>query len=262
MRTISFPAGGEHDDGVVTGSVRGLELTPPRGTASLFAMRWCAMTLTFAVTIAVAGCAGPSMSVGARIPSSRLAAMPAIGETFEFGADGTLNPRDDMAALAAQSINDAINYRLHVNGARMFTWDAVNKLPNAHDFVEWSAHSMDEIILELLGKSQQDHASVAEFRYRADLGTWRRSLAADYLLISYFINGYDTRERLRSWTTAEHAARRALACIVDLSDGRIVWCRFTDAATDFVLSRDGAQLVVDRLLEAMLARGDRIDRGQ
>lgn len=215
-----------------------------------------------ATAASVAGCAGPSMSVGARIPTSRLTAIPAIGETFEFGADGTLTPRDDMAALAAQSINDSINYRLRVHGVRMFTWDVVKKLPDAHDFFEWSAHSMEEIILELLGKSEQEHASVADFRYRADLGTWRRSLAADYLLISYFINGYDTRARLRSWTATEHAARRALACIVDLSDGRIVWCRFTDAETDFVLSRNGAQEVVDRLLEAMLARADRVERGQ
>jgi hypothetical protein len=57
-------------------------------------------------------------------------------------------------------------------------------------------------------------------------------------------------------------ARRALACIVELSDGRIVWCRFTDATTDFALTRGGAQEIVDRLLEAMLARGDRVDRGQ
>jgi hypothetical protein len=223
-------------------------------------MRWCGMTL--AAAAAVAGCAGPSMSIGARIPTSRLAAMPAIGETFEYGVDGTLRPRDDMAARAAETINDSINYRLHVHGARMFTWDVIRTLPNEHDFVEWSAHSMEQIILELLGKSARDHASVADFRYRADLSTWRRSLAADYLLISYFINGYDTRARASSWTATEHAARRALACIVQLSDGRIVWCWFTDAQTDVVLTRDGAQEVVDRLLEAMLARGDRVDRGQ
>ncbi|HTB57836.1 MAG TPA: hypothetical protein VLC06_08180 [Polyangia bacterium] len=135
-------------------------------------------------------------------------------------------------------------------------------LARLRDFVEWSARSMEEIILELLGKSQQDHASVAEFKYRGDLRIWSRSLAADYLLISYFVNGYDTRARATSRTATEHAARRALACIVDLGDGRIVWCRFTDAQTDFVLSRDGAQEVVDRLLDAMLARGDRVDRGQ
>jgi hypothetical protein len=202
------------------------------------------------------------MTVGARIPSSRLAGMPAIGETFSLDTGGTFIPQEDMAALAGQSINDAINYRLHVHGARMFTWDTVRKMPNAHDFVEWSSHSMEEIILELIGKSRQEHASVGDFRYRGDLTTWRRSLAADYLLISYFINGYDTRARAASWTTSEHAARRALACIVDLADGRIVWCRFTDAETDTVLTRGGAQEVVDRLLDAMLARADRAQRGQ
>jgi hypothetical protein len=144
----------------------------------------------------------------------------------------------------------------------MFSWDDVRKLPNAHAFEEWSAHSMQEIVRELIGKSQQEHASVADFRYRGDLGIWRRDLAADYLLISYFINGYDTPARASSWTATEHAARRALACIVDLSDGRIVRCRFTDRTTESVFTRGGAQEVVDRLLEAMLARGDRADRGQ
>lgn len=202
------------------------------------------------------------MSIGARIPTSRLAAMPAIGETFSLDVDGAFISQDDMAARAAQSIDDSINYQLHAHGARMFNWDVVRKLPNAHDFVEWSAHSMEQIILELLGKSNQEHASVADFRYRGDLGIWRQTLAADYLLISYFINGYDTRARASSWTVATHAARRALACIVNLSDGRIVWCRFTDAATESVLSRDGAQGIVDRLLEAMLVRGDRVDQGK
>jgi hypothetical protein len=222
-------------------------------------MRWGVMTL--AAAVAVAGCAGPSLSVGARIPSSRLAAIPAIGETFSLDADGTFIPRDELAGRAAQSINDSINYRLHLHGARMFSWEDVRKLPNAHAFEEWSTHSMREIILEVVGKSQQEHASVADFRYRGDLGIWRRDLAADYLLISYFINGYDTRARASSWTTSEQAARRALACIVDLSDGRIVWCRFTDRTTESVFTRGGAQEVVDRLLEAMLARGDRAERG-
>jgi hypothetical protein len=222
-------------------------------------MRRCLVTL--AVAVAAAGCAGPSLSVGARIPSSRLAAIPASGAIFAFDADGTFIPRDELTARAAQSIDDSINYRLHVHGARMFSWEDVRKLPDAHAFEEWSAHSMREIILELVGKSQQEHASVADFRYRGDLGIWRRDLAADYLLISYFINGYDTRARASSWTTSEHAARRALACIVDLSDGRIVWCRFTDKTRD-VLSRDGAQEVVDQLLDAMLERGDRAARGQ
>jgi hypothetical protein len=239
------------------------DLTPPRGAGSLGTMRGRATTLAVAVAVAasVTGCAGPSMSVGARIPSTRLAGMPAIGQTFSLDVDGALLPSDGMAARAEQSINDSINYQLHLHGARMFSWDAVRKLPNAQDFVEWSARSMEQIILELIGKSYQEHGSVAEFRYRGDLGTWRRILAADDLLISYFINGYDTRARATSWTVSEHAARRALACIVDLSDGRIVWCRFTDATTDAVLSRDGAQAVVDRLLDAMLARGDREARG-
>ena len=209
---------------------------------------------------AVVGFAGPSMSVGARIRSSRLAAVPAGGEIFALDADGGFVPRDELAARAAQNINDSINYRLHVHGARMFSWEDVRKLPNAHSFDEWSTQSMREIIRELLGKSQHAHASVADFRFPGDLGIWRRDLAADYLLISYFINGYDARAR--SWTAAEHAARRALACVVDLSDGRIVWCRFSDNTSDLVRSRDLAQEVVDQLLEAMLARGDRADRGQ
>jgi len=211
---------------------------------------------------ALAGCMGPSMSVGARIPSARLVAMPAIGETFTFTGNGDFLPRDDIAALAAQSINDSINYRLHVHGARTFTWETIHTLPNAHDFIEWSAHSMLQILLEVLGKSGQQHASVADFRYRTDLGPWRHALDADFLLMSYFINGYDDRARAGSWTSSERAARRALACIVDLMDGRIVWCRYTDAQTDVAFTRDGAQVIVDRLLESMLERGDRVGRGQ
>jgi hypothetical protein len=220
-------------------------------------MRAC---VSLAVAIVVTGCMGPSMSVGARIPSSRLVAMPAVGDAFSLTGDGSFVANDRLAALAAPSINDSINYRLHVHGVRLFDWDVIRQLPNEHDFVEWSVHSMQEIMAENLGKGYRSHDSVGQFRYRGDLGAWRRKLAGDYLLVSYFIIGYDARDR--SAFAATHAARRALACIVDLSGGQMVWCRYTDIGMEVVLTRDGAQDVVDRLLEAMLARGDRVDRGQ
>jgi hypothetical protein len=185
--------------------------------------------------------------------------MPAIGETFSLTGEGNFIPNDRLAALAAPSINDSLNYRLRVHGVRTFNWEVIQQLPNEHDFVEWSAHSIEEIIAENIDRAYHED-SVGRFRYHGDLGAWRRTLAADYLLVSYFIIGYDARDR--SAFAATHAARRALACIVDLSGGQIVWCRYSDIGTEVVLTRDGAQDVVDRLLEAMLARGDRVDRGQ
>lgn len=240
-------------DAAVTDACRIVDV--PAATRFTGEMRgWVRMLVAAA---AVAGC-GPTMNIGARFPSSRLVAMPAIGATFAFGLDGEFTPRNALGAQAAQSMDDSINYRLRAHGARAFTWDVIEKLPNARDFVEWSARSMQEIMLEYLGKSNYTHGNVSEFRYPQDLGTWRRSLAGDYLLIAYFINGYDTPERAGSWTTSERAARRALACVVDLSDGRMAWCRFTDAQTDNMASRDDAQEVVDRLLDKMLTRSDRI----
>jgi hypothetical protein len=200
------------------------------------------------------------MNISAHFPAARLVAMPVLGATFVYGLDGKFIPRNDLAERADQSINDSINYRLRAHGARMFTWDVIEKLPNARDFVTWSSNSMQQIMAEYLGKANQSHGSVSDFRYAQDLGTWRRVLAGDYLLMTFFVNGYDTPERAGSWSTSERAARRALACVVDLSDGRIAWCRFTDAQTNNALARDDAQEVVDRLLDKLLARGDRMDR--
>jgi hypothetical protein len=206
---------------------------------------------------ALAGC-GPSMNISAEFPLSRLAAMPALAPTFVYGLEGDLTPRDDLGAEASRNLDASINYRLHAHGARAFTWEVIEKLPNAKDFVAWSAKSMRRIMAENLGKTSSSHSSVSDFKFEQDLGTWRQVLAADYLLIALFVNGYDTRERALSWTTNERAAQRALACVVDLSDGRIAWCRSTESSRHYAASRESAQEIVDLLLDKMLARSDRM----
>ena len=112
---------------------------------------------------------------------------------------------------------------------------------------------MSDVMNERLGLSPAQHNSVGEWRYGPGLATWRERLGADYLLVSQFLDGRNiTGQRVIVASGGGYlAVRRAIACVVRMEDGQVVWCHLIRFNTR-VEKRPGAQALANALLFDLL----------
>jgi hypothetical protein len=93
------------------------------------------------------------------------------------------------------------------------------------------------------------------WRYSGDLAPMRAALDADFVLMSVFLDGDNTMGRLLKNPVdgrARVARRLGEACVVDLRDGRVVWCAHDYENTERIRTRENAQKAVDRLVAPLL----------
>jgi len=212
------------------------------------------MLLVFAaIPCAGSGCGRPlSMADPAvRIEPAKLAALPATVQEFELDDRSDLTRKPQWEREAAQSVNDSIACRLAANGARSFL--RIHPDPTEatyRQFERWTKEALWEIELTLTHKIPPPHKAVTEWQFHAPLDRVRRALKAEFALISFFRDGAHTTLRDVSnvlGPVSTSLIRGALACVVDLSSGRITWCQ--RQSIDITLrTRPEAQLVVDDLL--------------
>ena len=232
-------------------------------------MRGRSILLAGSVAISLSGLAAcaPAFSTrtaGVRIVPGRIAVGPAIVSVVEFDGNGKLAPRADWAAAAAQNVDAAVAARVTANGGRTFVVADVAHTDVAYgDFRRWSSGALQEIAGKLTGSRASDHRSVADWRYPQSLATWHAALAADFVLAVLFVDAYEPAGQATPATagggleTARyHAAQTGIACAVDLSDGRIVWCETAREAFGDLRTPDGARRAVGAIVAGLCPKGE------
>jgi hypothetical protein len=205
--------------------------------------------------VAGTGCATlPAMSdPSVQIVPGRLAAFPSYGGSFLLGFAGPTF-QGDQSVDARKNVDDAINYRLARSGGHSFLPGTVAALEHATEFFHWSHRMLSDVTLERVGSREREHRhrSVADWRFPRNLASWRTTLSADFVLVSMFYEGTDTVARAAMPGFAGgKAARRAISCVVQLDDGRVVWCQLVERFYSDLGSRAGAQELVDKLLRGL-----------
>jgi hypothetical protein len=202
-----------------------------------------------------------------RIAATRLAALPAQGQIFVVGSRGRKISDAALSGAVLGNVNDSISYLLHQHGARSFGSAATARLDRFSEFFHWSWGAMNEIMAERLGNEPAIHRSVAEWRFRHDITSWRPVLDADFVLVSFILYaapggglhgpGVDLERSMTADSLSlTGAGSRAIACVVALDSGQIVWCNFIPNNSVTMQERPAAQSAVDVLLGDMLKLGD------
>jgi hypothetical protein len=195
---------------------------------------------------------------GTQVVSRRLAAFPSEGIVWHWDFYGNRTADEKSALETRQALDEAINYRLRRHGGHSFGADAIAGLEHAQEFRSWSVDTLVQIHTEHFSDAEGTHDNVGDFRFSKSLESWRAPLDADFVLITFFLDGHDTKGRAIAVAVSGgyHAARRAISCAVHLHSGRVVWGNLEDKIKGDLRSRWGAQQEVDLLLGDMLSRGE------
>ena len=203
----------------------------------------------------------------ARVATTRVAALPAQGQIFVVGPRGRKISDAVLSRVVLGNVNDSINYLLHQHGGRSFGSAATARLEHFTEFYHWSWDAMNEIMAERLGTEPALHRSVAEWRFPHDITSWRPVLNAEFVLVSFILYA-DPGQGLhgpgvdleRSMTpdalSLTGAGSRAIACVVAVDSGHMVWCNFIPNNSVRMQERSAAQSAVDVLLGDMLKLAD------
>jgi len=177
-----------------------------------------------------------------RVPAApkdcaRIAAGPAVVSVVEFDASGGLKRRDDWTYDAARNVDAAVAARVTRAGGRTFAApDVAHTDVAADDFRHWTSATLQEIAGQIAGTKSSPHKSVGDWRFPESLTTWRAALGSDFALALVFVDAYEPAAPSSSGSSRYDAAQTGIACLVDLTDSRIVACgtsthRFGDLRT-------------------------------
>jgi hypothetical protein len=189
----------------------------------------------------------------------RVVAMPADAEISELDFDAHLTLRKDWSAVGTANANEVLGSFLEAYGVRMFDGKSVTGTNVSFwGFREWAMTSLIEITEEIYGQPREKHHSIAEWRWRASLASWREALKADFVLAVLFQDSHMTtgRAALNVLSPVMYYPRQVgTACLIDMADGRIVWCEHVSDTTGSVRTQSGAQIAVDPLLTRFVPAG-------
>lgn len=175
---------------------------------------------------------------------------------WDFYDEATVDLK--KSSTARKNLDVSVHYRVQRHGGHFVRVESLEGLGNASAFHNWSFAAMGEIMAERMGHSRQTHRTVGDWRFRASLAGWRTFLDADFVLVSRFLDGHNSAGRALAVNFAggQLAARRVIFCAVHLQSGRIVWCKFDHNFTGNLMTRGGAQLAVDSMLQELLLAGE------
>jgi hypothetical protein len=221
---------------------------------------------TVALSLAVLGC-GPALAMrvsNIHVVPSQLSAMPAMVEISELDARQTWTPREDWTSAATVNVDAAVDYVVAANEGDSFdAGDVANTEIPYGAFRRWSKLALTQIAAELDGSQRLSHRSISEWRFDYDLRSWRHRLQSDFVLVVLFRDAHNTVghvlvNALTPIFLRVYAQQVGIACVVDLRDGRIVWCEsYVDPGGD-LRDRLGATRAVNRLLRPLLPRNSEV----
>jgi hypothetical protein len=194
------------------------------------------------------------------VVATRLVGLPSVGTTYVLDVTGNLQPMVDESLASRGFVDTSVNYRLAQSGSRFFGGKTLDLLERYPAFRDWSTTNLREVLLELLSRRKAQNrgqmrqmGALDKRRFAGGLASWRRVLDADFVLLTRFSEAYDVEGRKLRPST-DTGVNWAIACILRLEDGALLWC-YPKHTTRAVLSnRSGAQKAVDALLSPMLDR--------
>jgi hypothetical protein len=188
-------------------------------------MRWLPAAL-----LLTAGCA-PAFQTRApdvRIMPARIAVVPAFTLAYELGFNSNPKPVETWADAMADSLDPEIERRVVGFGGHVFPESDTMMVPVVYrKFRKWSTAALAEMAAQKTNRADFKMYAVDKWAFEENLAKVREMLQADFVLITLF---KDTRR------TAGHVVGNALmgvhtyylqvgaAGLVDLRDGRMVWC--------------------------------------
>ncbi|HVU49103.1 MAG TPA: hypothetical protein VHL80_00350 [Polyangia bacterium] len=214
--------------------------------------------LLIAVVAAASGCASLELHPpGAGLAPARLVGLQTTGIEWRYDFDGNRTVDKPGTVLAKSNVDDGINAQLSAHGGRFFEDTTLLDLPSYDAFRKWGESALLEIMHEVLTRGTT-HESVREWMFSPGLAGWRRPLQADFVVISLFLDGHNSAGRALAVAFAggKLAAQRAIACVVRLQNGQIVWCQFQTNQWN-ILQRAGGHALAAALLGPMFRMVER-----
>jgi hypothetical protein len=212
-----------------------------------------AIPVAVLATLGLACAHGPSLrDPQAAITPARLAGLPTQVNVFIWLKGGARGYDEELSSAVRENVDDSFNYALKQRGGRAFASAGTSRLDHYAEFYRWTGRAMKEILAESTGDSPGAHRSVTEWRYTGDLAAWQPVLNADFVLVSFF----HYSKRGRGSVAADAAGltgsgSRAIACVVALQNGRVVWCNYIPNNSVAMEERGPAQSAVDYLLTGL-----------
>ena len=104
---------------------------------------------------------------------------------------------------------------------------------------------------------------MTDWRYPQSLSTWHAALAADFVLAVLFADAYEPAGQATPATAGGEleaaryrAAQTGIACAVDLSNGRVVWCQTAGVAFGDLRTPEAARRAVGAIVAELCPKGD------
>jgi len=207
------------------------------------------------------GC-GPAIAMrvsDVHIAPKRVAVMQADVILKRLDASSQLTFMPDWSQEAADNVNAALKDYAAWLGAPIF------RCPNGKDvlvpcdvFREWSNQALIEISRASAGDDSLRKKSVSDWRFPRGMDSWRKPLNANFVLVTAIRGSYETPgmsalQLSGAWML--HSKQTAIACVLDLRDGRIIRCETRVTQNADLLSPKGAQALVDGLLDRLFCKG-------
>jgi hypothetical protein len=172
----------------------------------------------------------------------------------ELDFDGQLIPREDWTRAGTSSVEAVVRARLRSNGAKSLQANGIEEEAYNH-FFRWTDRALSQILSRLEGDAFPETKSVTQWRYEKPIADWQGLLGVTHLLVVRFRDAHQTTGRtvanLFGGVTV-HARQVGIACVVNLSNGRIVWCEHKVTGAGDLRSAMAAKPAVDQLLKPLL----------
>jgi hypothetical protein len=212
-------------------------------------------TLALALPLAVLGCSSASMKNQAvTVRPEQVAALPAVLDEFRLGPSNEEVRNPEVERPLQDNVDTSINFRVSAAGGRFFPASALQSVAEYPNLRWWAKTTLRELLDERAGLRHADHEDVSDWRYSPRLTAVRQSLHADFALISMFIDGHEAvglRVSNVLSPTKMVARRAAVACVLDLRDGRLARCSEYVPGPWNLADREGAQQIVDSLFQRL-----------
>lgn len=215
--------------------------------------------LGLAFLLASAGCihAIAMRAPGQPLPVQRMAVMASMVHIYEAGVSRD-ERKADWSERGRLNVDQALRVWSGASGARFFDARDMEDIPLPYgDYRRWSLDSMIEIANRLDGRGAGDRKSVTDWRFPRSLGSWQLRLEADYVLSVLFLDatmsgGMAALAVLGALGGGSVQINQlAMACLVRLSDGQVVWCDRLSSFGD-IRAPSSAQSALRRLVQPVL----------
>jgi len=207
------------------------------------------------------GCSPPFES---RVPSlvvvpARMVVLSPLVHDLDIATGGEAAPRTQVEEALRVGVDGALARFAARQGARVLQPDETVALPAAtrqdlSALYRWASVAVGNVTAQKTGRANYHRTSVGDWRFDGDLAALVRALRADTALFAAITDRHETTgHRLRGSLEGNRQFWQTFcaACLIDLRDGRLVWC---DAEVDAGRNLDDptvAAAAVDALLAGL-----------